>query len=236
MSRLLRHQKKIFLRTIIFYGVLIVGLFIFILTIGLKLLLNASVFIAQLTAKNSPNTQNVSEDFIGTIDVGNIPSATNSSQIIVSGSILNFDLLEFFINGEKVKEKNVGATDTFSEEIGDLTVGDNEVYVNAIAKDSKKQKKSTTYHVFYKKDKPKLEISEPKDGSTVNQSEINVKGSTDKETFIRIQDSPIVVDSQGNFQTTLKLQSGENKILVVAQDVAGNSEEKIISLTYQKED
>ena len=40
-------------------------------------------------------------------------------KIIISGSILNFDILDFYLNGEKVKEVKT-TSDTFSEEIGDL--------------------------------------------------------------------------------------------------------------------
>ncbi len=223
------------MRTVIFYSVLIIALFIFLLTVGLKILLNASVFIAQLTSKNIPSSINKSGNFIGTVDVTSIPTATNSSSIMVSGSLLNFDLLQFFINGEKVKEVNVSTKDTFTEKIGDLTIGNNEIYLAAIAKDGNKEKKSTTFQVFYKKDKPRLDIKSPQDGSKVSDSEINVIGSTDKETYVRVADSPVVVDAVGNFQTTVKLQAGDNKIRITAQDIAGNTEEKIITVTYQKD-
>ena len=60
-------------------------------------------------------------------------------------------------------------------------------------------------------------------------------GETDKETYIKVNDLPVVVDAQGVFQTMVKLKEGENKIAIIAQDVAGNSEEKILILTYEKD-
>lgn len=237
MSRLQEHQKKRLMQTTIFFACLLTVIFIFIFTIGFKLLLASSAFIAQLTSKkNAQNTPNKDSDFIGTIDIDNIAVATNSSQIVVSGSVLNFDDLDFYINGEKVKNTNVSTKDSFTEQIGELKKGDNEIYINAIAKETKKEKQSKKYSVVYKSEKPKLEIKSPVDNFKTSKSELKIGGSTDKETYIRVNDGPVVVDVLGNFQTSLKLAQGENKIKVSAADIAGNIEEKTITVTYQKED
>jgi len=235
MTRLQSHQKKQMVRTIIFYSVILICFFIFILTVGLKVLLNASVFIANLTAKKAVQTTSKSDDFIGSVDIDNIPSATNSARIVVSGSILNYDTLTFFINGENIKETNISSQTSFSEEIGDLLKGNNEVYIQAKTKDLIEQKQSQKFTVTYKSDKPKLDIKEPQDNSKTSNTDINVNGSTDKETFIQVNDGPVVVDSQGNFQTSVRLHDGDNKIKITAQDVAGNIEEKTITVTFQKD-
>ena len=125
--------------------------------------------------------------------------------------------------------------DVFSEEIGDLEKGDNNFYIQAKSKDSKIKKNTITYKVFYKNEKPKLDISEPSDNSTTNNQEIKVKGSTDRETYVRVNDLPVVVDASGGFETTVRLKDGDNQIVITASDIAGNMETKFLKTTYQKD-
>ena len=220
--------------TIILYIIILVLVLYFIFTFGIKLLLNSSSFIAGLFPQPSTKPLSKIEDTFSSIDVNSIPQATNSAKFIVSGSILNFDILDFYLNGKKVKEVET-FSDTFSEEIGDLEKGDNNVYVLAKSKDSKIKKNTITYKVFYKNEKPKLEISEPADNLTSNNQEIKVKGSTDKETYIRVNDLPVVVDANGSFETTVRLKDGDSQIVITAADIAGNMETKSLKVTYQKD-
>jgi len=187
-------------------------------------------------SKNRP--QNIKKnDFIGRfeIDTDNLSTATNSSKIVISGYASNYDLLEFYINKIEVKEINL-ISENFSQEIGDLEKGENEVFLIAKSTKANQSKKSEKFTVIYKNDKPKLEIIEPKDQSKTNSAELKIVGNTDKETFIKINSLPIVVDAQGKFQTLLKLNQGENKIEVVAQDIVGNTETKTVTVNYQKEE
>ena len=142
--------------------------------------------------------------------------------------------MDFYINAKKIKEIE-SSSDTFSEEIGDLEKGDNNVYVLAKSRNSKIEKNTITYKVFYKNEKPKLDISEPSDNLTTNNQEIKVKGSTDKETYVRVNDLPVVVDASGGFETTVRLKDGDNQIVITAADIAGNMETKSLKVTYQKD-
>lgn len=220
--------------TIFLYVVILFVVLYFIFTFGIKLLLNTSSFISGFFPQPSIKSSSKIDDGVNSIDVTTIPQATNSAKIIISGSTLNFDILEFFINGKKIKEKQ-SVTDTFSEEIGDLQKGDNEIYVKAKSKESKTEKNTIVYKVLYKNDKPKLEITEPVENSTSNNQEIKIRGNTDKETYIHINDLPVVVDANGSFETSVRLKDGENQIVLVAQDIAGNIETKTIKVIYQKD-
>lgn len=208
----------------------------FIFTSGLKMLLNTSIFVANIFNKNEivPLTKN--EDVYGSINIDDVPSATNSAKIIVSGSVVNYNVLRFYINGEKVKEKEIVSSDNFNEEIGDLVKGNNEVYVKALTKDGKNSKKTEIFQVFFNNEKPKLEISEPADNLKTSKQDLSIKGATDKEIFIKINDFPIVVDANGNWETNIKLKDGDNLITIIASDLAGNTESKIITVNYQKEE
>lgn len=234
MGRLERVQEKKMKNTIIMYVVILFVVLYFIFTFGIKLLLNTSSFISGLFPQPSNKPLSKTEDSFSAIDITSIPQATNSANIIVSGSVLNFDTLTFYLNKVKVKEVD-SPSDIFNEEIGDLEKGENSIYILAKSKDSKTEKSTITYKVFYKSEKPKLEISEPSDNSTTNNQEIKIKGSTDIETYIHINDLPVVVDVNGNFETIVRLKDGDNQITAKAQDIAGNEEIKTIKVTYQKD-
>ncbi|OGK31724.1 hypothetical protein A3F57_00010 [Candidatus Roizmanbacteria bacterium RIFCSPHIGHO2_12_FULL_36_11] len=235
MSRLAEQQKKQFTTKIIIVILVLVAVVILIFTVGLKILLNTSVFVAKLSEKSQSPLLNKNQNFIGDVDIVNIPTATNSSRIMVEGGVVNFNQIEFYLNGDLVKETSLLTSDNFSEEIGDLAIGENEVYIIGKSKEENEEKKSKVYTVFYKSEKPRLEVSEPQDGLKTVKQELDIKGTTDKETYIKVNDLPVVVDAQGTFQTTVKLNEGENKIFIKAQDVAGNSEEKTLTVIYEKE-
>lgn len=234
MSRQERVQEKKIKNTIFLYVVILFILLYFIFTFGIKLLLNTSSFISGLFPQPSIKPISKAEDSFNSIDIISIPDATNSAKIIVSGSSLNFETINFYLNSKKIKEIN-SVADTFNEEIGDLEKGDNYVYVRAVSSDKKTEKNTITYKVFYKSEKPKLEITEPLDNSTTNNQEIKIKGSTDKETYIHVNGLPIVVDANGGFETSVRLVDGDNQIVITAQDIAGNVETKNIKVTYQKD-
>jgi len=235
MSRLQEQQKKKFTKNIIFSFLIFLTVIILIFTVGLRILLNTSIFVARLSEKKTTQPLNKNQNLIFDVDIDNIPIATNSAKIIVGGSVVNFNQIEFYLNGDLVKETSLFVSDNFNEEIGDLQTGENEVYVIAKTKEQNEEKKSKVFNVLYKSEKPKLEIKEPQDGLKTNKQEVNLVGETDKETYIKVNDLPVVVDAQGVFQTTLKLKEGENKIIITAQDIADNLEEKVLTVIYEKE-
>lgn len=234
MRRLERVQEKKLKNKIITYFFVFFLVIYFIFNYGIKFLLNTSSFISGLFPQPSAKPLSKIEESFNSIDISSIPQATNSAQIVISGSILNFDVLDFYLNGKKIKQIEP-SSDTFSEEVGDLEKGDNNIYIKARSKDSQTVKNTINYKVFYKSEKPKLEITEPSDNFTSNSLEIKIKGKTEKETYIHINDLPVVVDANGNFETSIRLKDGDNQIRATAQDIAGNTETKTLKVTYQKD-
>ena len=221
-------QKKIF-----FTFFLVFFIFYFFFIFGFKLIFGLSSFIANLKTKPTPIQESKEENFIGDITIDNLPQATNSAFFLVEGSVLNFNEIIFFLNDKKIKKIDLKEETDFSEEIGKLHEGKNLFY--AIAKNKDYSKKTPVYEILYKPNKPKLEISQPKDEEKFSTQEIIIKGTTDKETFIKINDVPVIVDALGNFQFTIVLKNeGENIIQITAEDIAGNIETKQIKVFYQK--
>jgi hypothetical protein len=236
MGRLAHHQKKQFaVKTFIFIA-LFVAFILFLGTVGFKLIINGSLFINELANRSRNKSENTANrQTLTSLLVDPPPTATSSSHLIVSGSTVNFDMVEIYLNSEKVTDAFVTG-DTFSEEISGLEKGENSLYVIAKSKESDETKRSTKYTVIYKDEKPKLEVTEPGDNSRTNKQEIKVAGKTDKETYIKVNGMPVVVDVQGGFQTLVKLNDGDNTIEVTAEDIVGNTEKKTLKVTYSKDD
>jgi hypothetical protein len=234
MSRLERHQNKTFIQKMAIAVVLFIAFVIFFFSVGIKVLVSFTLFLNQLA--NGGNKQQTTEQkkVFNTVAIDPIPSATNSGTILFSGTALNFDSLEIYLNNEKLDEIDI--SDTFSGEVKGLEKGENTIYFIAKSSETKETKETDPYEVLYKNEKPKLEIQEPSDNARTNKEDVKVAGQTDKETSIRINGQPIITDSEGKFSTMVRLKDGENKIQIVAEDIVGNQEQKELKVTYSKDD
>ena len=63
---------------------------------------------------------------------------------------------------------------------------------------------------------PRLEIFEPPDGLLTTESLLTVRGRTESQVNIIVNETPIAVDEGGNFRTQLLLKEGTNKIAIEA--------------------
>lgn len=82
---------------------------------------------------------------------------------------------------------------------------------------------------------PSLEITSPSDGDkfSMSQSPITVKGKTDPDVKVTVNDFWAIVDNMGNYTYSYPLKDGDNTLSVKATDQAGNTTTKEIKI--QKE-
>ena len=235
MSRLEKHQNKQLAQKIAISIVLFVAFIFFFFSVGIKMLVSFTLFINQLANGGSSKQQSTQQtESFNSVNMDPIPSATNSSTLLFSGSSLNFDRLEIYLNDEKQDE--IAISDSFTGEVKGLEKGPNTVHFIAKSTKSKELKKTPSYEVLYKSDKPKLEVQEPNDNSRVNKDDVKISGLTDKETTIRVNGQPLIVDVAGKFTTMFRLKEGENKIQITAEDIVGNMEIKDLTVTYSKDE
>ncbi len=86
---------------------------------------------------------------------------------------------------------------------------------------------------------PYLMVSQPVNGSTVTEAELTLSGKADARAVVMVNDAPIPVAADGNFEEELVLHPGQNTIIVSAKnrfdkekritlsieaDIAGNDE------------
>ena len=209
--------------------VLLIGFFA---TVGIQLLVKTSLFISgaskETLDQGSPNA------ILDAPEIYNLPDATNSAQLELSGVGTLETTLHIFVNGEETDTFQMSSED-FSASVS-LQAGENEIYAQTEDVKNKKVKDSPLYKVLYINSKPNLTIGTPTDGQTIASQEVEVTGKTDQNVSIRIDNAPTVVASDGSFRQSVRLKEGENMITVEAFDIAGNSNKVELRITYQKED
>ncbi|MFA9288408.1 MAG: hypothetical protein ACEQSA_00820 [Weeksellaceae bacterium] len=232
-SRLESHRNRQLNSRTVFIIIGAIALALILFRVGLAILSSGSLFVNNLVT--GEKVEEEQEDiFVGRLDVNEPEIATNAAQIEISGSVTGYDSVEFYINNVKVKEKNFSRDAAFSEVIGTLKDGANNIYLKASNEKSKQQKQSPTYQVDYVKDELKLEVESPKEGETFDKADVRVTGTTIKGATVSVNGSPVVVNFEGKFSSTYRLKEGENKLVVKAVDIAGNEEEKTITVRYEK--
>ncbi len=234
MSHLSKHLQKQNNEKILILIASGVVLGLILLALGLKLLANASFLLNSTFGKND-NNDIKTEEFVGTLDIDEVPIATNSASLFISGNVNNFDKVEVYIN--KVLRKTIATSveDSFNEKISGLKQGQNEIYIKATNTKAKQERKSEVFPVEYKK-KLELELKEPQEGATIRTEDVKVIGTTDKDTTVQVNNHPAVVDSSGTFEATIRLKEGENTLVIEAEDLAGNTQKKEIKVMYQKDE
>jgi hypothetical protein len=114
-----------------------------------------------------------------------------------------------------------------------LNQGGNTIKVKA-TENNKDSDFSQVSSVTFGNTPPNLKVDAPSDGQSFSkdQNKIEVKGSTDPQVKITVNDFWAIIDENNNFSYTLPLQNGDNLIKVKATDQAGNTTEKDIKVTY----
>ncbi len=208
----------------------------FLLTSGFSFLINSSVFVGNLFGGGRSEYDFGTAPKFYNLEFDEIPSATNSAGLQVSGIAENLDEITIYVNGSRNKKIEVDSEGKFSTILSNYDQGNNTLYAIGRNKKTSETKKTTTISFLYKTEKPSIEITEPSDGHKTPRDEIKVVGKTnaEEEMSVRVQGSLTTVDTSGNFQSFVRLKEGENKIKITVSDAAGNTEEKEITVFYEK--
>lgn len=220
-SRLLRKidkqsRKNFFLA---FFGIVLVIFAVF--KIGLPLLIQASLFIGNFS--QTPETKKENPPFLQAPSLSPLPNATNSATIKLTGLTTPEKEVEIFVNNELATK--IIADEDGKFEIPDLKLLNGENILKArMIDDDQKSEFSESLTVIFNNKPPTLEITSPEPNQAFgkDQNKIEVKGKTDPDNQVMINDFRAIVDSNGNFSYFLKLSEGENKIQIKARDLAGN--------------
>lgn len=229
-SRLNRRKEQKIKKSLILsiLGTLVIIFLVF--KFGIPFLVNLSFFLSNSKNKEEIKIQN--QTFIAPPILDSFLSATSSADIVISGVSAKDQTVNLYINDDlvnSVKSENDGKF-VFKETI---KPGENTVKTKAVV-NGKESDFSNTITVIFKNAPPSLSIASPSDGQSFSkdQNVAGVKGTTDPDVKVTVNDFWAIADSNGNFSYNLPLQNGENRVKIVAVDVAGNKAEKEIKVTY----
>lgn len=79
---------------------------------------------------------------------------------------------------------------------------------------------------------PYLEITEPQNGSVFTNPQINIKGVAKRINEITINDRPITIDEEGNWNESEVLFPGYNPLLIHIKDRFGREKTYRLELVY----
>ena len=215
------------------YVILLILLVIFLATVGVQLIIKASLFISGVSKPDNGSSLN-EKSYILAPEIFAHPDATNSARIVLNGRGTVETDVHIYVNDEKVDTLSL-ASEEFSTEIS-LKKGENSIYLESEDTDKKRVKSSKIYKVLYIAEKPTLSIESPKEGDVITTSETLIKGSTDPSVSIRINGSPAVVGIDGAFTYSIRLKEGDNELHIEATDIAGNQEVALLKIRYEKDE
>jgi len=230
-SRLARKTDQKTKKNLLFNILGIILIIFLAFKFGIPLLANLSSFLSgSKTNQELLNSNNPS--FIAPPILDSFPEATASAEIIISGIASENQLIDLYINGNLVNTTKTGDNGRFSfNEV--INPGENTIKTKAIAGD-KESNFSNTIITAFKSAPPSLNIISPTNDQSFekDQNFVDIRGTTDVDAKITVNGFWAITDGNGNFSYRLPLQNGDNNIIIISTDAAGNNTEKNMKVTY----
>lgn len=201
------------------------------LRFGIPSLINLSLFLSG--SKNNQEQSKIQDtSFIAPPVLDSFPQATASANVIISGITLKKQTINLYINGDLVDSTKAGDDGKFSFK-QTLKPGENTIKAKIIVNE-KESDFSNTITIAYKSAPPFLNVNSPADGQSFSKDKniVEIKGATDPDVKVTVNGFWAIINSSGEFSYSFPLQNGENKIKVIAIDIAGNKTEKEIKVPY----
>lgn len=235
-SRLSDQESKRLMRQsllLIIIGIILLIGFVFA---GIPLLFKVAIYLGDLRSSSGPLEI---QDTIppATPQLNTLPTATVSATLSLTGFAEAQAQVDLYHNGIVADTTTVSETGEFTLNSVSLDQNLNHFYVIARDNSGNQSLPSSTQTVIFDSQAPNLLISTPQDGQQfygTNEAIIMIKGTTDPDVSVQINNHAVVVSSDGSFTDRLSLNEGNNVINVVATDSAGNQAQIQLSVSYTK--
>lgn len=201
---------------------------------GLKLLVGFSLLVDKL--RGSSPTPVPAQTLILPPILDSLPTATKSATLTIHGTGQEGLTVIIYINDTESKKTMVAKDGSFSIALPTLSDGTNSISAKLTDNKGNTSDLSNILAVTIKKTAPILELTSPEDNSTVNgdDNKVNVAGKTEEDTRITVNGRIVVVRSDATFSYSYPLNSGDNKLTIVATDGAGNQTTNERNVKYQR--
>lgn len=233
-SRLSRKSQKKSTQTLVLSILGIAAVLFLLFRYGIPFISDASFLFGRITSNpNEENKKQEDQRFVPAPDLDSVPKATKESNIKVTGTSLPELTIKLFVNGNFEDELTAEDEGAFEFDVI-LTDGENIIKAKAI-KEGEESEFSNSLIISYLKEGPEISIEAPSDNSDLKgQNPIEVKGKTDPDVKVTVNDFQAVSGSDGAYSYFLTLKEGGNEIKVVATDLADNKTEKTIRVNYSR--
>lgn len=233
-SRLSRTTDKKTKKQLILSLVGIIAILFVLFKFGIPALTNLSLFLSSKNGVSQQEVANSNTVVVPPILIQSFP-ATNSATITVNGTAQKNETINLYVNSALVDTKPTKDDGTFSFTGVVLTQQQNAIQAKAKL-DSKTSDFSDTWNVVFIQKAPSLTVDSPADGDSFGSDRptVVVRGKTDPDVKVTVNDFWAIVDSSGNYTYTLTLQNGDNHITVVATDAAGNTTKKELTVHHSQ--
>jgi hypothetical protein len=212
----------------------IAGILIFLAIFGVKLLVGFSLLVDKLRG-TTPNTQQTQVILLPP-QLDPLPYATYSAVLRVSGKVKGDVTILLYVNEEQTDKMKPKEDGTFSFEAVTMKEGANVISAKATDDKDNASDLSEVLTIQVKKNKPTLDISSPSENQEIT-GEIQlatITGKTETDNSVTVNDRFVVVKSDGSFTYDLSLKEGEQTIIIIAKDQAGNETKLERKVTYKK--
>lgn len=166
----------------------------------------------------------------------NAPESVKDAKVTLNGRATPGTTVKLYVNGPEKATTTVGSDGVFTFADVPLTLGKNLLFAKASDNKGAESDNSEFLSISVDKEAPKVDVTSPKDGSTIKNlnKRIEVVGTVSEKASITINDKYVVQKSDFSFDYWLGVNEGSVTVKVVAIDPAGNKTEKDVTVTYSK--
>lgn len=161
-------------------------------------------------------------------------SATNSASIQIKGIGEANTQVVILLNDQEKDKVEINSEGQFEYKLL-LHKGDNDLTVYGLDEAGNESVKTRNYNILMDNEAPKIEIETPTDGEKIDLKKnevIEVKGKTEEQAKVYINDHLTYAKSDGSFSSRYQLKEGDNVIKIKVIDKAGNTSEKEIKVKF----
>lgn len=168
-----------------------------------------------------------------------IPEATKETSIDISGRTSEPGIkVLLYVDDAKSAETISDSDGNFTFTSVPVGLLPERVYAKAEDDSGNASASSTVYTVVNDIEPPELEITTPKDGEIHKDTghSYRVTGITEPNVTVTINDQFAIINPQGEFSASIRLNEGWNELKITAKDVAQNETEQTITIKFEKID
>ncbi len=212
-----------------------IALLIFLGVFGVKMIVGLSLLVDTMRG-STPPPATPSQNVILPPTLDPEPIATKSAGFKISGIGQEGLTIILYVNDKEAKKIQVDKTGTFSITLPDIKEGQNTISAKLADAKGNFSDLSNVLSVLIINTPPILELQTPSDNATVNGENnlVTVEGKTEDDTSVNINGRLVVIKTDNTFSYQYPLNDGDNKLTIIATDLAGNATKIERNVTYQK--